>query len=131
MKILLTILGIAAVAAYYIVPKLLLDKKLRDIPKLPTDQLKSLCKDPNKSIFVGVALKELTARGEDLIFAFPRALDMALSKNYVQRIFGRGFLREYFRGMIPQIDLSNPKFTKETVQQLEDLRTEMRKRTST
>jgi len=125
MKEVLTILGaIAGVAfvAFQLASPMLMQRKLKRIASLPTDELKALFGDPKNRIFFGVAAKSLQERDEDLSFAFPAFLDMTLSGNMSLVILGKGCLKTYFPDVVKDIDLDKTLLTKESKATLQELK---------
>jgi hypothetical protein len=125
MKEILTTLGVVAGVAFFgfqFVSPLLMQRKLKRIASLPTDELKALFGDRKNRIFFGVAAKSLQERSEDLSFAFPAFLDMTLSGNISLVILGKGCLKTYFPDVVKDIDLEKALLPKESKARLQELK---------
>ncbi len=105
-----------------LIPYLVVRRRLKNLPRKTTDELKAMFSPLPNPVYIGPALKELRSRNVDIVFALPAILDMALSSNPNKYILFRGILRNYFSDRLPGIDLSEHKLSKETLKQLADLR---------
>lgn len=133
MNNLITILGtIAAVAflGFQFSGPLLMQRKLKRIKSLPTDELRDLFSDHTKSIFFGAAANELKERDENLSFTFPIFLDLTLSGNITLSIIGKGCLKSYFPEVVKDINLDKTLLPKESKVKLQELKQKVDELTS-
>jgi len=131
MKLILGLLCLAGMIAWQVLPYQFLKRKQREIPKKSTDELKSICQGEPNVVLLGPAIEELKSRNEDISFALPSILEMALSKNMVKNIFGRSFIKTHFAEKLPHIDLSEQTFSRPTLEKLSELREQIGKLTKT
>lgn len=104
--------------------------KRKRVPKKSTDQLKALFARRSNFTCFHQAVLELKRRGEDVSFAFPVFLDMALSPG-VQGMIGRGCLQTHFAGKLSGVDLSGKGLSAEARNRLNEIRKQEEKLTRT
>ena len=106
--------------------KISVDLRLKKIPKLPSEELKSMFGDQKNRIYFGSIINALQKRGEDVSFTFPYLLDMALTKrNPTVAIIGMSSLRTYFSEVMGEIDLSKAFLPKDSRIKLEQMKEEL------
>ncbi|MDF7826877.1 hypothetical protein P4B35_22810 [Pontiellaceae bacterium B12227] len=117
-------LGAVIFICFQLIAPLLLTRKIKNIPKLPTSDLVALFEN-KKHMFFAAATEELKSRGEDIKFTFPHYLSLALSGNAILELIGTGALRTYFPDVVKDIDLTKTRLKKETRAQLQEMQNKL------
>lgn len=108
-----------------------MQRKVKWIAALPTDEIKAHFGDPKYKIFFGAAAKSVQERGEDLRFAFPVFLVMTLSGNMSLVILGKKCLKTYFSDVVKEIDLGKTLLSQESKARLQELKQKVDELTKT
>jgi len=107
----LFVFGIPLVSLY-------IDKKRRaKIPKMTIDELRQMAAK-NPVLYSGDIVREMRSRGEDITFAFPIFLKMAIDKKFLSRSFGWAGLKTYFSKTLKDIDFSENRPSQTTLNKL-------------
>ena len=114
------------IAWHFILPNWSLQRINKQILRKSTDELKAICVGKQSDLLIGLALNELKTRGEDLSFALPKLLDMAIHWHPAKRVLGRAWLSHHLKDKLPHIDLSGTRLSRESRQKLEELREQIR-----
>ena len=122
-------IGITAALAHQILGPILVQRKLRRLRQQPTDDLKAYVAQTKNRVFHAAAINELKKRGEDISFAIPTLLDMALSSNTVERILGCSTIKTHFPKMTEGFEFKSIRLTKEERAHLEGIRQKIQRLT--
>ena len=128
MKLIALFIGVVIVVS--VVTNLLHDRKMKRIPAKSTDSLKALFDAPRANFtLLHQAALELKRRGEDINFAFPAFLEVALSGG-VMELIGKGCLQGHFGDKLSYIDFAGKKLSPVARGQLEELKQQVKKLTN-
>jgi hypothetical protein len=115
--------GIAAIVLIFgvrLVPLYIMKRRTSKIPTMSPKELKEMAsKQP--ALYCNNVIKELLSRGEDISFATPLYLKMASSKNPLNRLVGWVGLKAYFSEKLTEIDFSQARPSKNTLEQLRSI----------
>jgi len=95
----------------------IIKRRTSKIPTMSSEELKEMAsKQP--LLYCNDIIKELLSRGEDISFATPLYLKMACDKKLLNRLIGWQGLKIYFSERLSEIDFSEVRPSKNTLEQL-------------
>jgi hypothetical protein len=114
--------GIASLVLMFGVPLgclYIMKRRKSKIPAMSSEELKEMAS--KQPLYCNDTVKELISRGEDIGFAMPLYLKMACSKNTLNRLLGWAGLKAYFSEKLTEIDFSQARPSKNTLEQLRSI----------
>ncbi len=97
-------------------------KRIKEIPKKSTDELKSIISENGNTFLYGVAIRELKCRNEDYGAVLPHLIDLATSPKKAARILGWLWIREYFPKIEQKIEFNYKNPSDESISKLRNLK---------
>jgi len=97
-------------------------RRIKEIPKKSTDELKSIISENGKTFLYGAAIRELKCRNEDYGDVLPHLIDLATSPKKGARILGWLWIREHFPKIEQKIEFNYKNPTDESISKLRNLK---------